>query len=155
MSNVCRPNHPQQSASCALLLMLHSFILCAYAFTLGYLSLLRASQIIALSIHPVFRKNGEYSVDSDRARLMANLIVANLDTQSFWVAPMQDLNIWPIVWFTRSTDPSVSVWYMLDMHCLTPINLLQCIQNKLTNRTSWLLMIVLGNPWHQEKPIMP
>ena len=42
-----------------------NFILCAYAFTLGYPSLLGASQIIALGIRPVFRKKGEYPVDSD------------------------------------------------------------------------------------------
>ena len=147
MSNVCRPNCPQQSASCALLLMLYSFILCTYAFTLRSLSLLGASQIITLGIHLVFRKNSEYSIDSDQVRLLANSIAANLDTQSFWVAPMQDLNIWPIIQFTCSADPSVSAWYALDMHCLTPINLLWCIQNKLTNRTSQPLMIVLGNPW--------
>ena len=83
------------NASCAVVNA--SFILCTYAFTLGYSSLLGASQIIALGIHPVFRKNGEYPVDSDRARLIANSIAGNLKTQSFWVSPIQDRNICPIV----------------------------------------------------------
>ena len=94
------------NASCAVVNA--SFILCVYAFTLGYLLLLGASQIIPLGICPVFRKNGEYPVDSDCARLIVNSIAGNLETQSFWVGPIQDRNICPIVRLARSVEPSIS-----------------------------------------------
>ena len=105
-----------------------------------------AFQTIALGILPLFRKNGAYPVLSNLAELIANWIVGNFPTQSFWSGLMHCQSICPMVLFMCSIDPFIWGWYTLDIFNLVPISLCKCPQKRLVNNTSRLLMIFLGNP---------